>query len=101
MSRKYYKKRQHSPTVTAKRRAERERIADDKNRAQKRMTPIARTLLLSDLVFLAIISLLEKMGTIDATVSMFSSILGLVLVIVALWFQFGSNRRGDGSGPKL
>ena len=51
MSQKKYKKRKHSATVNAKRQAEQERIADEKDRARKRMDPTARTLLLVDLVF--------------------------------------------------
>lgn len=100
MSQKKYKKRKHSATVTAKRQAEQERIADEKDRARKRMDPTARTLLLLDLVFLAIISLLDANQMILAPVSAISSIVGLLLLIAALWFQFGKGKFGN-SGPKL
>lgn len=100
MSQKKYKKRKHSATVTAKRQAEQERIADEKDRARKRMDPTARTLLLLDLVFLAIISLLDANQMISTPVSAISSIVGLLLLIAALWFQFGKGKFGN-SGPKL
>ena len=49
MSKKKYKKRHHSATVTAKRQLEQERIADEKDRSRKRMNPVARNILLADL----------------------------------------------------
>ena len=64
MSKKKYKKRQHSPTVEAKRQAEQERIADEKSRSRNRMNPLARNILLSDLVILALATLLEQNGLI-------------------------------------
>ena len=101
MSQKKYKKRKHSATVTAKRQAEQERIADEKDRARKRMDPTARNLLLLDLVFLAIISLLDMNKMISAPVSAISSIIGLILLFAALWFQFGKKNKSGRSGPKL
>ena len=101
MSQKKYKKRKHSATVTAKRQAEQERIADEKDRARKRMDPTARTILLLDLVFLAIISLLDMNKLLSAPVSAIATIIGAVLLIVALWFQFGKKDKFGRSGPKL
>ncbi len=101
MSQKKYKKRKHSATVTAKRQAEQERIADEKDRARKRMDPTARTLLLLDLVFLAIISLLDMNQMVSAPVSAISSIVGLILLFAALWFQFGKKNKSGPSSPKL
>ena len=88
MSQKKYKKRKHSVTVTAKRQAEQERIADEKDRARKRMDPTARTLLLGDLVFLAAVSLLDANGMVSGPVNAISTIIGIVLLVAALWFQF-------------
>ena len=68
MSQKKYKKRKHNATVTAKRQAQQERIADEKDRARKRMDPTARTILLLDLVFLAVISLLDMNKMLSAPV---------------------------------
>lgn len=101
MSQKKYKKRKHSATVTAKRQAEQERIADEKDRARKRMDPTARNLLLLDLVFLAVISLLDMYKMISAPVSAISSIVGLILLFAALWFQFGKKNKSGRPGPKL
>lgn len=101
MSQKKYKKRKHSATVSAKRQAEQERIADEKDRARKRMDPTARTLLLVDLVFLAVISLLDMNQMLSAAVSTIATIIGLILLIAALWFQFGKKDKFGRSGPKL
>ncbi len=101
MSQKKYKKRHHSSTVTAKRQAEQERIADEKDRARKRMDPTARTLLLLDLVFLAAISLLDAKGMVSGAVDVISTIVGIILLVAALWFQFGKKDKWGRSGPKL
>ena len=100
MSHKKYKKRHSQSTINAKRQANQAKLADEKDRARKRMDPTARTLLLLDLVFLAIISLLDANQMISAPVSAISSIVGLLLLIAALWFQFGKGKFGN-SGPKL
>ena len=100
MSKKKYKKRQHSPTVMAKRQAEQERIADEVSRSRKRMNPLARNILLADLVILALAALLEHNGLITPVVSGAASIIGLGLMIVALWIQFGRKNSGGG-GPRL
>ena len=101
MSQKKYKKRKHSVTVTAKRQAEQERIADEKDRARKRMDPTARTLLLGDLVFLAAVSLLDANGMVSGPVFAISTIIGIVLLVAALWFQFRKKDQWGRSGPKL
>ena len=101
MSQKKYKKRKLSVTVTAKRQAEQERIADEKDRARKRMDPTARTLLLGDLVFLAAISLLDANGMVSGPVNAISTIIGIVLLVAALWFQFRKKDQWGRSGPKL
>ena len=103
MSKKKYKKRQHSPTVTAKRQAEQERIADEVSRNRKRMNPVARNILLADLVILALAALLEHNGLTPPVVSGVVSIFGLVLMVIALWIQFGKKNGGGGGigGPRL
>ena len=101
MSQKKYKKRKHSVTVTAKRQAEQERIADEKDRARKRMDPTARTLLLGDLVFLAAVYLLDANGRVSGPVNAISTIIGIVLLVAALWFQFRKKDQWGRSGPKL
>ena len=103
MSKKKYKKRHHSATVTAKRQLEQERIADEKDRSRKRMNPVARNILLADLVILALAALLEHNGLITPLISGMVSIFGLILMVIALWVQLGKKNGGGGGigGPRL
>ena len=103
MSRKKYKKRHSQSTINAKRQAAQAQLADDKDRARKRMDPTARNLLLGDLVFLAICQLLYSSGALSEAITSVCSIFGLVIMVIALWFQFGKRKDGDGpssSWPK-
>ena len=63
-------------------------------RGEKRMDPTARTLLLGDLVFLAICQLLQRRGSLPEPWDTGSSIVGTVLLIAALYFQFWRRKRG-------
>ena len=101
MAKKKYKKRQHSPTVAAKRQQGQERLADEKARAGKRFDPTARALLLTDLVFLALVSLLDMNDIIPDVVSGVCTVMGVVLLIIALWFQFGNKKDGPDRGTRL
>ena len=92
------KKRQHSRTVELKRQQEQEKLADEKDRAKKRMDPTARALLYGDLVFLAIVSLLEHQELISETAGGLCTLVGIVMLLAALWFQFGKKA---GKGPRL
>ena len=99
MAQKKYKKRHSNSTMAAKKLAADAKLADEKDRARKRMNPTARTLLLGDLVFLALISILDTWGALSPIVSGFCTIVGVVLLMAALWFQFGPNSRpGGGNG---
>ena len=100
MAAKMNKRRQHSRTVELKRQQEQEKLADAKDRAKKRMDPTARLLLYGDLVFLALFSLLEYQGLVSELVGAMGTIIGVILLIVALWVQFGKGK-GGGSGPRL
>lgn len=95
------KKRRHSRTVELKRQLEQEKLADQKDRAKKRMDPTARLLLYGDLVFLALSSFLDYRELISPTVSTVCTIIGVVVLLVALWFQFGKKRDGAGRQPRL
>ena len=99
MAKKKYKKRQHSPTVAAKRQLEQEKLATEKARSGKRMNPLARTMLLTDLVFLAIVAILDGMERISDSVSLVCSIIGFVLMLAALWVQFGPKDKDFGKRP--
>ena len=102
MASKKGKKRQHSRTVELKRQLEQEKLADQKDRNKKRMDPTARVLLYGDLVFLAVTSIMDAGGVISGLVSGICTIIGLVLLILALWFQFRPRQsvgRGDLGAP--
>ena len=94
------KKRQHSRTVELKRQMEQEKLAEERDRAKKRMNPVARTLLLIDLLFLAVVSLLDINEMISDVISGACTLIGVAMLLIALWLQFGPKRRGSG-GPKL
>ena len=97
------KKRQHSRTVELKRQMEQEKLADEKDRAKKRMDPTARLLLYGDLVFLAVAAILDGRELISDFVSGCLTIIGVILLLLALWLQFGNRkgRGGLGKGPRL
>lgn len=95
MSQKKHKKRHHSAAVTAKRQAEQEKLADEIDRSKKRMNPTARLLLWGDLVYLAVIVLLDRNGLLSNLAGSVATIIGLILLLLALWFQFGKK---DGGG---
>lgn len=94
MAAKKNKKRQHSRTVELKRQQEQEKLAGQKGK--KRLDPTARLLLYGDLVFLAIFSILDHRELISPQVSGLGTVIGVVLLLAALWFQFG--RKGQGPG---
>ena len=101
MAKKKYKKRQRSFTEEAKRQAQQERLAVEKSRSGKRFNPVARALL-TDLVFLAVVSILDTNELIPDMVSGICTLTGVALLLIALWFQFGpKDRKGFGRGPKL
>lgn len=92
------KKRHSNSSAAMRQRAENARIADEKDRYRKRMHPVARNILLGDLVFLGLAMMLEKNGFITLQVSNICAVIGALLIPVALYFQFikkdggGSNR---------
>ena len=93
MAQKKHKKRHSQSTMTAKRQAAETKLADDKDRARKRMNPTARGILVGDVVFLAIISMMESKGALSPSVSTLSSVIGVGLLLLGLWIQFGSGRK--------
>ena len=98
MANKKSKKRQRSRTVELKRQQEQEKLADEKDRAKKRMDPTARMLLYGDLVFLAFFSFLDYQGLVSDLAGGLCTVIGVILLLTALWFQFG---RKAGKGPRL
>lgn len=92
------KKRHHNSSAAAKAQAREEIRADLKDRERKRMNPTARNLLLGNLVFLGACEWMAQKGLISDTVSGVCTILGVILLMAALYFQFGKGSRSGGSG---
>lgn len=99
MSQKKHTKRRVSPTVAAKKLARAEKLADEKDRARKRMVPAARNLLFCDLVFLAVCELMVRMEIISSLLAGIATVVGILLLLLALWFQF--SRGGGGKRSPL
>ena len=93
-------KRQRSCTVERKRQLEQEKLAGERKRAKNRWNPAGRALLYIDLVFLAVLSLLEANRLIDRQISGLCTIIGVIVLLAALWLLFGEGgktRPGKGS----
>lgn len=71
------------------------------NRGGKKLDPIARALLYADLVFLAVASILDANNLISEFFSGMLTLTGVILLLVALWIQFGPKKGGLGKGPRL
>lgn len=87
------KKRRHSRTVDVKRQLEQEKLAGEKNRAKNRWNPAGRALLWGDLVLLAAAALLERMGLVTEQAAGLATVMGLILLLAALWLLFGKRRK--------
>ena len=93
------KKYHANSSAAVRQRAENARIADEKDRARRRMNPVARNLLLGDLVFLAACTMLERAGMISEKLNPVTAIIGLAIIPVALYFQF--IKKDGGSAKRL
>lgn len=98
MSQKKHKKRHSQSVMDAKRQAAQAQLADEKDRARKRMDPVARNLLFGDLIFLAVCQFLYTQGAISELFSSLATLVGIVMLLLALYFQFGRNRNGGRRG---
>ena len=87
------KKRHSQSSANAKRLAREEELADFKARDKNRLKPVARNLLLGDLVMLAATQLLVSQELIGNLVANALTILGVILLLIALYIQFSG-------GPK-
>ena len=85
------------------RQLEQEKLADEKDRAKKRMDPTARAMLYGDIVFLAVSSILYANHMISDVISGLCTVVGAALLLIALWFQFWKPKKGGGlgQGPRL
>ena len=100
MAKSKSKKRHANSNAAVKDRARANALADEKDRNKNRMNPIARNLMLGDLVFLAIVSMLDTNGMITDLISNLCTIIGIVLLCIALYVQFGKGS-GTSSKPRL
>ena len=98
MSQKKHKKRHSQSVMDAKRQAAQAKLADEKDRARKRMDPIARNLLFGDLVFLASCQFLYSQGVLSDFFSGMATLVGVIMLVLALYFQFFRGRKGGSSG---
>ena len=58
----------------------------------KKFDPLARNILYTDLIILALAQIMYSNGWIGETLSGFSTVVGVVLLIVALYIQFGPKK---------
>ena len=74
-------------------------LADEQQQNTKKFNPTARNLLLTDLVILAVAVLGERYGILPPVVTTVITILGFILLLVAMWYQFGGGGdKGRGLG---
>lgn len=67
--------------------------------SNKKMDPLTRNILLSDLIILAASMMLQENGMISDTMGGIVCVVGVIMLIVALYLLFGPPRRIDGA-PK-
>ena len=89
------KKRHSNSSAAVRAKARDSALADKQVRDRARMDPVARSLLLVDLVFLAAGQMLYTHGMLPDWASGVVNILGIILLIAALARQFGGKKRDD------
>ena len=68
----------------------------------KRMKPVVRSMVLGDLVFLAVFQLLDMQGMISEEISTFSAAVAAIVMIYAMVVQFKAEKdTSTGSGRRL
>ena len=90
------KKRHSQSSMNAKKLARQEEIADYKDRDRKRLKPVARNILLADLVMLAATMMLENAKIINDAAASILTLVGVALLLIALYVQFA----GGGKSKK-
>ena len=95
MSKKNYDRKQTEEILAAKKQAAEDKMTARKPGERKRMKPAARNLLLTDLVFLALVQILVSTDVISSGLADTLTLIGAVLVLVAVGIQMvgGSGRR--------
>lgn len=102
MSQKKHKKRHPQSKRPVSAPVEESEFASDGTR--KRMNSTSRNILLFALVLLAATEAMFRAGLLPEAVSNVIAIVGLVLLMIALWFQFGDPSGGgrtSSGNPKL
>lgn len=102
MSQKKHKKRHPQKKHSVSTPAMESEFASDGRR--KRMNRTARNLLLLSLVLMAAVNLLVNMDVMGQAVANILSLVGIILLILALWFQFRDPTGGGQAGvnsPRL
>ena len=66
----------------------------------KKFNPLARNILYTDLIILAMAQIAYSNGWIGDTVSGITTIMGIILLIMALYIQFGP-KKDNSSKPRL
>ena len=82
-------------TISSQARAAETVRIDEEVRDRKRLKTIARNILLADVALLGVCQLLLTAGIISNFTSGIISMLGIVLMLVALWIQFGKHGHDD------
>lgn len=97
------KKRHPQTSPSSRTRSQGATLADEHTQAEKRLKPAARNLLFFNLVFLAIAQMLYSSHMISELISGACTIIGVILLLLALWLQFGNNgnRSHSGGQPRL
>lgn len=94
MSQKKHKKRNSGAAYTGK-----DPMKLQQTSKNKKADPLTRNILLSDLVILAASMVLQEHGMIGEKMATVVAIVGVIMLIVALYLLFGPQKRIDG-GPK-
>ena len=89
------KKRHNNSSAAVRARARDSALADKQVRDRARMDPVARSLLLVDLVFLAAGQMLYTHGMLPDWASGVVNILGIIMLVVAVARQFGDKKHED------
>lgn len=89
------KKRHPQSAPSARTRSQGAMLADEQKQYSKRFKPAARNLLFLDLIFLAVCQLLYSNQLISPMISGVCTLIGVILLFVALWIQFGNGPSGD------
>ena len=82
-------------TISSKAKAAETVRIDEEVRDRKRLKTIARNILLADVALLGLCQLLLANGLISDFTSGIISMVGIVLMVVALWIQFGNHGHDD------